>query len=109
MTDADLYKKLVEKLKAGIPTAMATIISAHGSTPRNVGAKMLVFADASTVGTIGGGCGESQVLRVAMEALLTRREPTIVLVDLSDEVGSKSADVCGGKMKVFVEPFFPGV
>jgi len=108
MTDRELHEKLVETLAAGKPAAVATIIDAHGSTPRKVGAKMLVFADATTFGTIGGGCGESAVLRKALEVLLTGHSPAMVAVDLTDEIGTKNADVCGGRMRVFVEPHLPG-
>jgi xanthine dehydrogenase accessory factor len=108
MTDRELYATLVEKVGQGIPAAMATIVTAHGSTPRSVGAKMLIFADASSVGTIGGGCGEDAVKRAALEAILVRGGPRLMVVDLTDELGSKEADVCGGKMKVFVQPVFPG-
>lgn len=107
MTDRELYKVLVEKVEGGIPAALVTIVTAHGSTPRSVGAKMLVFADAATLGTIGGGCGEGEVKRAALQALLTGSGPRLMTVDLTDELGSKEADVCGGKMKVFVEPVFP--
>lgn len=107
MTDRELYELLVEKVEGGIPAALATIVTAHGSTPRSVGAKMVIFADASSAGTIGGGCGEDAVKRAALEALLTRKGATLMTVDLTDELGSKEADVCGGKMKVFVQPVFP--
>lgn len=107
MTDRDLFKALKERLSNGHPAALATIVSAHGSTPRNVGAKMLVFPDAKTLGTIGGGCGEGQVIRAAIESMLATKAPVTVLVDLTDEMGTKGGDVCGGKMRVFVEPFLP--
>jgi xanthine dehydrogenase accessory factor len=39
-----------------------TIVRANGSTPQRTGAKMLVYADGRTVGTIGGGCYEADAL-----------------------------------------------
>jgi len=104
MTDRDLFEKLSLTLAQGKPAALATIISAHGSTPRKVGAKMLIFADATTFGTIGGGCGERDVLKKALEIILTGHRPAIVSVDLTDEIGTRNADVCGGRMKVYIEP-----
>ena len=105
MSDLQLYKLLAERTARGLPAALATVIAAHGSTPRNAGAKMIIFPDASTKGTIGGGCGEGQVIRAALEAMLGSGLPRVVTVDLTDEMGTRETDVCGGKMAVFVEPF----
>ena len=62
-TDADLeakkkdsiYHQLNEFLAKGETVAVATIVSAKGSTPREVGAKMVVTAWGEILGTIGGG------------------------------------------------------
>ena len=55
-------------LKQGKPFALATVINVRGSTPREIGAKMLVRDDGQ-VGTIGGGCGEAEVYRKAQVLL----------------------------------------
>src|SRR5215472_9364987 len=47
-------------LERGEPAALVTIVRSTGSTPQRTGAKMLVFADGRTVGTIGGG-GQMEV------------------------------------------------
>lgn len=107
MSDLALYRTLTGRIGRGLPAAMATVVAAHGSTPRNAGAKMLVFPDATTMGTIGGGCGEGQVIREAIKAMLTTGGAGLITVDLTDELGTKNADVCGGKMLVYVESY-PG-
>ena len=84
---------------------MATIVEAAGSTPREVGAKMLVCADGTTYGSVGGGCGERQVKTAALRCLLATRGPELVEVDLTDDLGTRGGDVCGGRMRIFVEPF----
>ena len=59
----DIYAELVRLRAAGEEAALATIISAAGSTPREEGAKMLVKADGSIMGTIGGGAIEKAVIK----------------------------------------------
>ena len=49
--------------------AMATVVSAVGSTPRETAARMLVLPDGSTAGTIGGGKFESLVVADAKKLL----------------------------------------
>jgi xanthine dehydrogenase accessory factor len=64
---------------------------------------MLIGADGELVGTIGGGCGEAEVLETARHVIETGL-PRLVRVDLTDDYLSWSPAVCGGVMEVFVEP-----
>lgn len=108
MTDQELFEKLSDLRARGKAACLATIVDAHGSTPREVGAKMLVCADGSMFGSVGGGCGESQVKSAALRCLFSTGAPELIEVDLTDELGTKGGDVCGGKMKIFVEPVSSG-
>ena len=94
-----------EFLDKGETLAVATIVSAKGSTPREVGAKMVVTAWGEILGTIGGGCGEADVKREAIEVIRTRK-PRTVRIDLLDEISSDSPAVCGGIMNVFIDPWW---
>ena len=104
MTDQEIFKKLAELKNQGIDAALATIIETSGSTPRGVGAKMIICVDGAVYGSVGGGCGESEVRSAALRCLLTTKHPELLEVSLMDELGTKGGDVCGGKMLMFVEP-----
>lgn len=104
MTDRDVFSRLAALKQEKVEVCLATIVEAAGSTPREVGAKMLVCADGTTFGSVGGGCGERQVKTVALRSLLTTRAPELVEVDLTDDLGTRGGDVCGGRMWIFVEP-----
>ena len=82
--------------------AVATIIRASGSTPRKEGAKMLVFADGSIRGTIGGGLGESQVIRRAAAIAGTGRSCLYHFV-MDADVAARDGLACGGNMDVLIE------
>ena len=101
-----LYRSLKQYLENGETVALATIIEVKGSVPREVGTKMLIHPLGQHVGTVGGGCGEGDVIRTALDVLQTG-EPVIVVVDLTDEVTMQSLGVCGGTMNVFVERWAP--
>lgn len=106
MSIGELYKTIEEELRAGNPIAQATVIETRGSTPRKQGATMLVRNDGRLVGTIGGGCGEADVIRKARLSLLdgkTREE----LADLTEEISTESEAVCGGTLRVFIEAWQP--
>lgn len=102
----EVFAALGEALKNDEEVALVTIVSANGSTPQRVGAKMLVYADGRVVGTIGGGCYENEALWKAREALKTRKAVT-VRYELADDFAAESGLICGGQMEVFIEPIEP--
>lgn len=102
----DIYHQLQNMLAEGDTVAMATIIEVKGSVPREVGAKMIIHPLGQHVGTIGGGCGEADVIRAALDVIQTG-EPQVVHVDLTEDISMQSLGVCGGIMNVFVERWTP--
>ncbi len=102
-----MYHRIEQYLEDGETLALATITSTRGSTPRGVGAKMAVTAAGEILGTVGGGCGEAEVQRRAVEAIRSRK-PAMVTVELIDDIESDSPAVCGGIMDVFVDPWWDG-
>jgi xanthine dehydrogenase accessory factor len=100
-----MYHKIKDFMAEGGTLAVATIVSALGSTPREVGAKMAVTSSGEIAGTVGGGCGEAEVLREAVQVIRTRK-PKTVRVELLDEIESDSPAVCGGVMNIFVDPWW---
>ena len=97
-----IYNHLAELADAGETVAVATIIEVKGSVPREVGAKMIIHPLGRHVGTVGGGCGEADVMRAALDVIQTG-EPATVRVDLTEDVSMQALGVCGGIMDVFVE------
>ncbi len=99
----EVFSALAEALDKGEEVALVTIVSSTGSTPQRVGAKMLVYADGRTVGTIGGGCYENDAFWKAREAIKARK-PVNVRFELNDDFAQETGLVCGGQMEVFIEP-----
>ena len=100
----ELFQEIISDLELGETVAMATIVKRKGSVPREVGAKMLVHRGGKISGTVGGGCGEAEVWRNALNVIDTKR-PNIVQVDLTEEIAMESQGVCGGIFDVFVQPW----
>jgi hypothetical protein len=82
---------------------MATIISRKGSAPRAIGTKMLIASDGKCVGTIGGGCAESEIIRKAQRMLQVDMAPCRFFVDMTGEDAEEEGMVCGGIIEVFLE------
>lgn len=102
----EVFSALSEALGRGEEVALVTIVASTGSTPQRVGAKMLVYADGRTVGTIGGGCYENEAFWKAREAIKSRK-PLNVKFELTDDIAEETGLICGGQMEVFIEPVEP--
>jgi xanthine dehydrogenase accessory factor len=100
----EFYQSLNRSLVSEPRVAVATIVRTRGSSPREVGARMLIRPDGATDGTVGGGCGEAEVWRAALE-VMADAQPRMVEVNLTNEIAINTDGVCGGIMDIFVEPW----
>ncbi|GEL72592.1 xanthine dehydrogenase accessory protein XdhC [Myxococcus virescens] len=95
----DWIRQLAEWSRDDVPFTVATVTVCQGSTPAKPGAKLLVRADGTFHGTVGGGHLEQLVLADA-RACLEKGEPRAHRYPL----GSKLGQCCGGVVDVFMEP-----
>lgn len=86
---------------------LATIISARGSTPRKTGAQMIVYPDGSLLGTIGGGCAETQVRQEALYCFEHGRTGQMK-IELTADAAADEGMACGGTMEIYLEQL-PGI
>lgn len=100
----ELDREVLEELADGSSgaKAIATVISTKGSTPRKAGAKLLVWPDGRTVGSIGGGCSEGAVIRTALD-IIAEGDYKIQEVDMTGDIAEDEGMVCGGIMQVLIE------
>lgn len=102
--DSELMGYLTGKSEPGMKRALATIISRRGSAPRGVGTKMLVLEDGRIIGTIGGGCMESEVQHLCLRMLHEEHaQGRIFTVDMTASQAEEEGLVCGGTIRVFLE------
>src|SRR5260221_12331549 len=95
----EFYSALNRSLQTETHVAVATIVRTRGNSPREVGARMLVKPNGDTDGTVGGGCGEAEVWRAAVEDLADE-QPRMVVVDLTHEIAIDTDEGCGGIMGI---------
>ena len=101
LTDADpaLLAFLAEERSPG---ALMLVLETRGSTPVESGAVMAIDDTGRSFGTIGGGCGEAEVMRQARRLIGTGRRK-VVEVDMTNDLAEEEGMVCGGKMWVLAE------
>ena len=103
----DILQDLEQAIRDDRPVCYTALVETRGSTPQKAGATMLVFPDGSQAGTLGGGCVEAEVKRRALR-LLDAGEPEIMTFQLDNDYGWDDGLICGGRMKMLVDPIRPG-
>lgn len=108
MFSGDSWREVAHELEARRPVVIATIVRDSGSVPRATGARMLVYADQRTLGTVGGGLFEALVARDAMEVLQAGRSETRTY-SFNPEGTTPDAfgAVCGGRVDIFFDVALP--
>lgn len=102
-----LLETLVADARAGLPSVLCAVLKTKGSTPQSPGAAMLVRANHSTVGTLGGGCVEAEVRRRAIQQM-ERGTPALFDFVLDHDYSWDDGLICGGKMEIGVVPIGAG-
>jgi xanthine dehydrogenase accessory factor len=100
-----MIPELAAAIARGETVVLATVVQSHRSVPRRPGAKMLVYADGRTAGTVGGGEMEHRVKLEAAQALLDGK-PRLITYSLLDPAGGDPG-VCGGEADIYLEPYMP--
>lgn len=96
----DIFDAQLKARQGKKPHALVTIVKTSGVTPRGAGSKMIVYADASFEGTIGGGVLEKQAVADAVNCIAIGEKTLKEYENRAGEAGSP----CGGVITVFIEP-----
>ncbi len=97
-------RQLFEWHQSGIRAAMATVIQTWGSSPRPVGSVLAISEKGDIVGSVSGGCVESEVIAACQTSIATGESKFLDFKQISEREVWESGLTCGGKIQVFVEP-----
>jgi xanthine dehydrogenase accessory factor len=98
-----VFEEIVRLQRAGEPAALATIIGVVGSSPAKQPMKMVVRADGTCFGSVGGGCFEEDIRRSALDVIRDER-PARCTYRLTEDASPDAGLICGGEVEVYIEP-----
>ncbi len=98
-----VFAAIIEETKAKRDAVLATVVKTWGSTPQKAGAKLLVKADGSGVGTLGGGCVEGDIWFAARQLLQRGGSAEVKDYALNEELAAQDGLVCGGTMRFLID------
>lgn len=98
-----LVETLADVLRQGQKAVLCGIVDDSGSSPRSSGARMLVFADGTFTGSIGGGAVEGACLNEAAALLHAPEKYRILSFELTAAQSAESGMVCGGGVTILLQ------
>ena len=101
----DIQSEIAELLAAGRTFVAAVIVRTAGSSPRDVGARMLVFPDGRISGTIGGGAFEKMVMDDCAALFACNTRHLLKTYRFAAAGQGSTGMACGGEAEVFMELF----
>jgi xanthine dehydrogenase accessory factor len=99
----DIIDPVAAWLEEGKGFAVARVVSTWGSSPRAVGAAMIIDQNGHFLGSVSGGCVEAAVVEEARD-VLRRGVPTLVEYGVDDGSAWSVGLACGGRIRIYVEP-----
>ncbi len=106
ITPLKIFEEITVLMNNGEQCSLVTITDAKGSTPREIGARMIVKKNLEIIGTIGGGSIEAEAIKLAEKAMQSG-ETVKKEFDLTSEDAKGTDLICGGKLTLLIEPMLP--
>lgn len=97
--ERDVIRLFAEAIDGGRAAALVSVVSMEGSSPRDAGARMLVYANGSSVGTVGGGKLEALAIQDAVRAIGEGSSRKIAY----DLKPGGTGMICNGRVEVFID------
>ena len=82
---------------------VATVIQTWGSSPRQVGSRMIVNDKGDFSGSVSGGCVETAVVRKCLGLLKEKKSFKKIEFKVSNESAWEVGLACGGEIAIFLE------
>lgn len=102
--DRSVLDQAAAWLGEGRRLAIATVIETWGSAPQPVGSQLAIDADGNMIGSVSGGCVEGAVVTEALDAIASG-QPKVLSFGVADETAWRVGLACGGRIRIYVEPF----
>jgi xanthine dehydrogenase accessory factor len=103
----NILDHLIQALKEGQPVVIGAIVRSSGSAPRTSGARMMVLADGTQIGTVGGGALEGACLDKAKDLFQNAYSFAELQFDLNAATAAEAGMLCGGSVSVLLQRVEP--
>jgi xanthine/CO dehydrogenase XdhC/CoxF family maturation factor len=102
--DTDILRTALSWQRQGRKVAIATVVQTWGSAPQPTGSQLLIDSEGNFLGSVSGGCVEGAVITEAAD-VIEQAKPKLLEFGVEDETAWQVGLACGGRIRIFVEPF----
>ena len=82
---------------------LATVIQTWGSSPRQIGSRMIINENGDFSGSVSGGCVETAVVRESVNLIKQNKSFKKIEFKVSNESAWEVGLSCGGEISIFIE------
>jgi len=101
--DETIFEEANSWLKSNQKVILATVIQTWGSSPRQIGSRMIVNDKGDFSGSVSGGCVESSVIRECLELIKNNNPFKKIEFKVSNENAWDMGLSCGGEITIYIE------
>ena len=101
--DEKILEEANDWINSNQKVVIATVIQTWGSSPRQVGSRMIVNEKGDFSGSVSGGCVETAVVRECLDLLKKKKHFKKIEFKVSNESAWEVGLACGGEISVFLE------
>ena len=98
-----ILEEAISWIDSGQQVALATVVETWGSSPFQIGSKMIINEKGNFLGSVSGGCVETSVITECLELIKNKNSFKKIDFKVSDENAWNVGLACGGEMTVFIE------
>ena len=101
--DEKILDEANDWLKAKQKVVLATVIQTWGSSPRQIGSRMIINDKGDFSGSVSGGCVETAVVRECLNLIKENKYFKKIEFKVSNESAWEVGLACGGEIAVYLE------
>ena len=101
--DEKILDEANDWLKAKQKVVIATVIQTWGSSPRQIGSRMIINDKGDFSGSVSGGCVETAVVRECLNLIKENKYFKKIEFKVSNESAWEVGLACGGEIAIFLE------
>ena len=98
-----ILEEAISWIESGQQVALATVVQTWESSPFQIGSKMIINEKGNFLGSVSGGCVETNVITECLELIQNKNSFKKIDFKVSDENAWEVGLACGGEMSVFIE------
>ena len=98
-----ILEEAISWIESDKQVVLATVVQTWGSSPFQIGSKMIIDEKGNFLGSVSGGCVETSIITESVELIKNKNSFKKIDFKVSDENAWNVGLACGGEMTVFIE------